>query len=87
MVSTLKVYARNGLALLGVWASTYLDFLEDVSAELSDAADDLVVPVLVLSIIGMGGAFWTARKLSRDPEWRARHGLLGRPGMLASRRR
>jgi hypothetical protein len=81
-----KKAIKNGLALLGLWGSTYLEFLADLSLEMAETAEELKLPILMLGVAGMGGAFWSARKLSRDPRWRAKHGLLARPSGLAPRR-
>lgn len=86
MLPSPKRPIKSALALLGVWGSSYLEFLEDMSLEMAETADDLAWPLLVLSLAGMGGAFWSAFKLSRDPNFRARHGLLARPSGLAPRR-
>jgi hypothetical protein len=66
-------------ALLGVWGSSYLAFLDELSLELAQLSETLQWPFLIIGAMGTGSALFSSWKVSRQPEWRRARGLAPRP--------
>jgi hypothetical protein len=66
-------------ALLGVWGSSYLAFLDELSVELAQVSETMQWPFLIIGAVGTGSALVSSWQVSRQPEWRRAHGLAPRP--------
>lgn len=78
----LHVVLANWAAMIALWAVPYLTLLHHFKIEASDA---LQWSLVIVAIVGSGSMFHQAWKTSREPRWRASHGLLGRPGFRTKR--
>lgn len=70
-------------ALLGIWGSSYLAFLDELSVELAEFSETMQWPFLIIGAMGTGSALFSSWKVSRQREWRRAHGLLGGSPMAA----
>jgi hypothetical protein len=77
-----SVVFANWSAALALWALPYLTLRHQLGLETSDA---LQWSVLAVAVIGSGRVFHLAWQASREPAWRAAHGLLGRPNSRLTR--
>ena len=63
-------------ALLGVWGSSYIAFLDELGPELAEVSETLQWPFLIIGAMGTGSALFSSWKISRQREWRRSHGLV-----------
>jgi hypothetical protein len=85
MPVSLKAVLTNWAALTALWALPYLTLLEYFRV---DAARSEVLQwsLLIVGAFGIGSVLSAAWKDTRDPRWRAEHGLPPHPRSNASAR-
>ena len=85
IVVSLGNVLANWAALVALWALPYLTLLDHLHSE---AAHSQVLQwsLAVVGVLGVGRILYVAWQQTRDPVWRARHGLAprGRPNMPTS---
>lgn len=77
-VSSITILAAFG-AVVALWAPTYLGVLDHLRSGLFVRTDVLEWSMVVVGAFGLGGVLYLAWKDTRDPQWRAAHGLSRRP--------
>ena len=73
-LSIIWVLATLG-ALVALWAPVYLGILDFFGGELSPRSEALEWSVVAVGVFGFASVFYVAWKDTRDPAWRAAHGL------------
>jgi hypothetical protein len=75
----------NWAALVALWALPYLTLLDRLHSEAAHS-QALQWSLAVVGALGVGRILYVAWRQTRDPVWRARHGLAprGRPNTSAS---
>ena len=73
-VSIISVLAALG-ALVALWAPAYLGLLDYFGGALSARSQALEWSLLAVGVAGLASVFYLAWHDTRDPVWRAAHGL------------
>ena len=66
-------------AVVAFWAPAYLGILDYLGGGLPAQSEALGWSLLAVGAFGLGGVVYLAWKDTRDPVWRAAHGLPRRP--------
>ena len=77
-VSIVSVLAGLG-AVVAFWAPAYLETLNHFGGGLAPQPEALGWSLFVVGALGLGTVVFLAWKDTRDPAWRAAHGLPRRP--------
>jgi hypothetical protein len=77
-VSIISVLAGLG-AIVAFWAPAYLTILDHLGGGLSARSEALEWSLLAVGAAGLGSVLYLAWQDTRDPAWRAAHGLPRRP--------
>lgn len=77
-VSTITILAGLG-AIVAFWAPAYLTILDTLGGGLSARSEALGWSLLAVGAFGLGSVIYLAWQDTRDPAWRAVHGLPRRP--------
>jgi hypothetical protein len=64
-------------ALVGIWGSSYLALLDELSLELAAWSETMQWPCLIIGAVGTGSALVSSWQVSRERSWRIAHGLRG----------
>lgn len=73
-ISIISILAAIG-AIVAFWAPAYLRILDHLGAGFSAQSDVLGWSLLAVGAFGLGGVVYLAWQDTRDPAWRAAHGL------------
>ena len=73
-VSIITVLAGLG-AVVAFWAPAYLTILDHLGGGFSAQSEALGWSLLVVGAFGLGSVVYLAWQDTRDPKWRAEHGL------------
>ena len=73
-VSIISVLAAFG-AVVAFWAPAYLTILDTLGGGLSAQSEALGWSLFVVGALGLGSVVYLAWQDTRDPAWRAAHGL------------
>jgi hypothetical protein len=53
-------------ALIGIWGASYIAALKEMSVEMSEYAESLQWPLLIVGAMGTGSALWSSWKIGRQ---------------------
>ena len=67
----------NWAALVALWALPYLTLLDYFHADVAQS-ESLQWLLVAIGASGIASILFTAWRQTRDPSWRAKHGLAGR---------
>ena len=76
-VSIISILAGLG-AVVAFWAPAYLKILDHLGGGFSAQSDALGWSLLVVGAFGLGSVVYLAWQDTRDPAWRAAHGMRAR---------
>jgi hypothetical protein len=68
----------NWAALVALWAPAYLALLDQLGIELASGPEPLQWALVAVGTFGLGSVLYTSWRDTRDPAWRAAHGLTPR---------
>ena len=77
-VSIISVLAAFG-AVVAFWAPAYLTILDTLGGGLSAQSEALGWSLFAVGAFGLGSVVYLAWQDTRDPAWRAAHGMPRRP--------
>ena len=72
---SLKSILINWAAVVALWAPVYLALLDYLGPESAAQSEPLQWALVIIGIMGIGGVLYACWKDTRDPAWRAAHGL------------
>ena len=75
----LKVLLVNFSAMVALWAPAYLGLLDRFGYPHLARSEAFQWMLVAVGAMGLGSILYAAWKDSRDPTWRASHGLRQRP--------
>ena len=70
-----KSALTNSAAVIALWAPAYLVLQDYLGIELSGGLEALQWALLAVGAVGLGSVVYVSWRDTRDPAWRAAHGL------------
>ena len=76
---SLQDLLTNWGAVIALWAPVYLALLDHYGGVFSVRSEALEWALVAVGVFGLGSVLYIAWHDTRDPQWRASHGLLEHP--------